>query len=54
MVKSKVTGEKVPDFLIDKYKKCLRCGHQWITDLDRDPVVCPKCKRYNWNEPENE
>ena len=50
MEKNDTTDEKVPEFLINKYKKCLKCGHQWLTDLDRDPKVCPRCKRYDWNE----
>jgi len=33
--------------------KCLYqdCGHSWTPRFPRLPLVCPKCKRYNWNEP---
>jgi len=33
--------------------KCLYsdCGHMWTPRFPRLPLVCPKCKRYNWNEP---
>ena len=29
-------------------KKCLRCGHEWKSILDR-PKTCPRCKRYDWD-----
>lgn len=28
---------------------CLHCGHIWVPSKS-EPKVCPKCKRYNWNE----
>ena len=27
---------------------CNRCGHEWIPRVN--PVTCPKCKSYYWNE----
>lgn len=32
---------------------CQRCGHEWIPQKE-NPVVCPKCKSYKWNEPKKE
>lgn len=29
---------------------CLHCNKQWWTFKER-PVVCPKCKSYNWDKP---
>lgn len=31
-------------------RTCLRCGHTWLSLLAR-PVVCPKCKSYQWDKP---
>ena len=31
--------------------KCLRCGHDWASRMDRLPKVCPKCKSPYWNKP---
>ena len=28
--------------------KCNRCGHDWIPRVN--PIQCPKCKSYYWNE----
>ena len=28
---------------------CLRCGHEWYPVSERLPLVCPKCKSYEWN-----
>ncbi len=28
--------------------ECLRCGYKW-TPRTPNPVVCPSCKRRNWN-----
>ena len=42
--------EGIPDLLKNRYKKCKRCGHQWLSSLDREPQVCSKCKSYKWNE----
>jgi len=31
---------------------CERCGHVWQPRrTTRRPKVCPKCKRYDWQEP---
>ena len=30
---------------------CERCTHEWIPTLERDPIVCPKCKSPYWNTP---
>ena len=28
-----------------------RCGHTWIPRrTDEKPVVCPKCKNYDWEK----
>ena len=32
---------------------CQRCGHDWFP-LVEEPVVCPRCKSYNWREPREE
>ena len=29
---------------------CRICGHKWISRLEQIPRVCPRCKRYEWNE----
>lgn len=29
-------------------KHCLRCGHDWVRRAGRDPKVCPRCKRRDW------
>ena len=29
--------------------KCVRCGYEW-SPLVADPVACPRCKSYNWQE----
>jgi hypothetical protein len=34
-------------------KKCLRCGHEWISHLD-NPKCCPGCKSPYWNKPKGE
>lgn len=31
--------------------KCLRCGHEWPSRLERLPEVCPKCNSPYWNKP---
>jgi DNA-directed RNA polymerase subunit RPC12/RpoP len=28
--------------------KCLRCGHEWNTRVERRPVQCPRCKSTSW------
>jgi len=30
--------------------KCNQCSHEW-TPSKAQPRACPRCKRYNWNEP---
>lgn len=30
--------------------KCRHCGHEWYPRTEKEPEVCPKCKRYNWKE----
>jgi predicted Zn-ribbon and HTH transcriptional regulator len=30
---------------------CEKCGHQWQQRGATRPVVCPRCKNYNWNKP---
>ena len=30
-------------------KKCLRCGYEWLSVLDR-PKSCPDCKSRMWDE----
>lgn len=27
---------------------CKRCGHEWETRGDKEPLSCPRCKRYDW------
>ena len=34
--------------------ECMKCGHIWIPRSDKLPDVCPKCKRYEWNVPEED
>jgi len=31
--------------------KCRICGHKWEPRTKKEPVACPKCKRYDWKEP---
>jgi len=35
--------------IVVKEKECKRCGHKWIPRLERNPVLCPKCKSAYWN-----
>jgi Zn finger protein HypA/HybF involved in hydrogenase expression len=31
--------------------ECHQCGYKWFTRLlTVKPKVCPKCKRYNWED----
>jgi predicted Zn-ribbon and HTH transcriptional regulator len=30
-------------------KVCNKCGHKWDA-RKKNPVVCPRCKRYDWNK----
>lgn len=29
---------------------CLHCGHLWIPRKTGKPVVCPRCKHYDWDK----
>lgn len=29
--------------------KCKHCGHEWESRT-KDPLACPRCKRYYWKE----
>ena len=31
--------------------KCLRCGHEWPSRLERLPKVCPSCNSPYWAKP---
>ena len=31
--------------------KCLRCGHEWPSRLEKLPKQCPKCRSPYWNKP---
>lgn len=28
--------------------KCFRCNHEWIPRTSKVPMVCPRCKSYEW------
>jgi uncharacterized OB-fold protein len=28
---------------------CLKCGHKWLPRKGL-PVMCPRCKSYNWHK----
>lgn len=30
--------------------KCNKCGHEWLPRTKNKPLVCPKCKTYNWEK----
>lgn len=32
---------------MEKYK-CKLCKHEWLPRKDKQPVACPKCKRYDY------
>ena len=32
-------------------RTCLRCGHNWRSNLNTTPKWCPKCKSGYWNKP---
>jgi predicted Zn-ribbon and HTH transcriptional regulator len=34
--------------------KCLRCGHEWQSRIERKPACCPRCKSYDWMKPKKE
>jgi len=36
-----------------KIQKCLRCGAGWKSKVE-NPVQCPRCKRVDWNNSEDE
>lgn len=29
---------------------CYACGHNWLPRTAKMPVVCPRCKRFKWQE----
>ncbi len=29
---------------------CKKCGHKWANRKGIKPRVCPKCKKYTWND----
>lgn len=31
--------------------RCERCNHEWISKGKREPKICPKCKRVDWDKP---
>jgi hypothetical protein len=31
--------------------KCKICGHKWQPRTEKEPLACPRCKRYDWKEP---
>ena len=37
---------KISDF---RKLSCGRCGHEWMSILDHDPLRCPKCLSKAWN-----
>lgn len=37
--------------LLTRECRCEQCKHKWVPRLAQIPVICPKCKRQNWNEP---
>jgi len=50
-IESKTTPEPPNRFF------CLQCGHNWISrkpqNISKDsnnPLACPRCKSYRWNE----
>ena len=40
-----VTQETKPEVA-----RCNQCGHVWEPRVN-PPQSCPRCKRYDWNEP---
>ncbi len=30
-------------------RRCKRCKHVWAKKIAREPVVCPRCKSYQWD-----
>jgi len=38
-------------FDVIKIHRCLRCGHEWPSRLERLPKQCPKCRSPYWNKP---
>ena len=34
-------------------KKCMKCGHEWES-RKKEPLQCPRCKRYYWDRPNKE
>lgn len=34
--------------------QCRLCGYKWSQRTDRTPIVCTRCKSYNWNNENNE
>ena len=33
-----------------KLWECKKCGHKWANRKDKKPRVCPKCKKYTWDD----
>ena len=28
--------------------KCVKCGHEWVRRMEKEPVRCPKCQTIKW------
>lgn len=37
----------------NKKLHCQNCGHDWIPQVEK-PVVCPRCKNYDWDNSKKE
>ncbi len=37
---------------MEQEKICKLCKHKWIS-RKKNPVQCPRCKRYDWEEKES-
>jgi len=33
-------------------QKCKKCNYEWESKKE-EPKQCPRCKRYDWNTPQN-
>ena len=29
---------------------CNKCGYDWLPRVPHQPIQCPRCKNYRWNQ----
>ena len=36
--------------ILKRGRRCLKCGHEWLSYTEKPPKLCPKCKSTKWND----